>query len=88
MTGVLQAIEDHERYRVTPRIAPIDRVGALLEATRSVQPVQSGEHQDPWGISRRSDLSGLSRIIIGQAGIPFLKERPERAVECARPGLQ
>jgi hypothetical protein len=28
--------EDHERHRVTLRIAPIDRAGALSEATRSV----------------------------------------------------
>ena len=42
MTGVLQATEDHEWHRVTPRIAPIDRAGALSEATRSVQPVRPG----------------------------------------------
>ena len=40
------------------------------------------------GIFVCGGLSGLSRIIVGQAGIPFLKERPERAVECVRPDLQ
>src|SRR4051794_40004027 len=41
--SVLQVTEDHERHRVTPQIALIDRAGALSEATRSVHPVRSDQ---------------------------------------------
>ena len=40
------------------------------------------------GFSCRGDLSGSGRVVICQAGIPFLKERPERAVEGASSRLQ
>src|SRR5271157_4221001 len=33
-------------------------------------------------------LSGLSRIIVGETGIPFLEKRAERAIERAGSGLQ
>jgi hypothetical protein len=37
------------------------------------------------GFSRCLGLSGLGRIVVGEAGTLFLEERPERAIE--RPGL-
>jgi transposase-like protein len=42
-TRVLPVTEDHERHRVTPWIAVIDRVGALSGATRSVQPADQAQ---------------------------------------------
>ena len=33
------------------------------------------------GVSCCLGLSGLGRIVVGEAGIPFLEERPERAIE-------
>jgi hypothetical protein len=33
-------------------------------------------------------LSGPGRIVVGEAGIPFLEERPERAIERPCSGLQ
>src|SRR3954451_2975196 len=45
-TSVLRVTKDHERYRVTPRIALIDRVGAISGATRSVQPARSDSQRD------------------------------------------
>jgi hypothetical protein len=30
-TSILAVTKDHKRHRVTPQIAPIDRVGALSE---------------------------------------------------------
>jgi hypothetical protein len=33
-------------------------------------------------------LGGLSRIVVGEAGIPFLEERPECSIERASSGLQ
>src|SRR3954463_8329754 len=45
-TSVLRMTKDYERYRVTPRIALIDRVGALSGATRSVQPARSASQRD------------------------------------------
>jgi len=44
-TDVLQVTKDHERHRVMPRVALIDRVGALSGATRSVQPARSDRAQ-------------------------------------------
>jgi hypothetical protein len=40
------------------------------------------------GVSRCLGLGGLGRIVIGEAGIPFLEERSERAIERPGSGLQ
>src|SRR3954464_5582837 len=44
-TDALQVTKDYERHRVTPRIALIDRVGALSGTTRYVQPGRSDQAQ-------------------------------------------
>ena len=49
--------------------------------------VAMGEHQDLWGLCRLG-LRGLSRIVVGETGIPFLENGPERAIERPGSGLQ
>jgi hypothetical protein len=46
-----------------------------------------GEHQDLWGLCCRG-LSGLCRIVVDETGIPFLEQRPKRAIERAGSGLE
>ena len=40
------------------------------------------------GVSRCLGQGGFSRIVVGKAGIPFLEEGPECAIEHPRSGLQ
>ena len=46
-----------------------------------------GKHEDLWGLCRLG-LSWLFRIVVGEAGIPFLEKRSERAIERPGSGLQ
>ena len=39
------------------------------------------------GFSRGLGLSGLGRMVVGEAGIPFLEERPEFPIQRPRSGL-
>jgi hypothetical protein len=39
------------------------------------------------GRSRSGRLSGIDRVVVGQAGVPSLEQRAERAVEGAGSGL-
>jgi hypothetical protein len=41
-----------------------------------------------FGVSCGLGLSGLGRIVVGEAGIPFLEERPQLAIERPRSDLQ